>query len=591
MQRMSHSLTSTSFTLALLIGAYVIGMGILARLGALRNKDDNALLQLLAIVTGIGCIIVSLFILAAFHSLQPLPIVIVLLIEAALGTIWLKHFGDGLKAGIQTAWQSGKRSVLAHPYAGAAIGVVGVMIFFLAMRAPLEWDELAYHLPLARDFSSAGGLVVSDYLRYPLHASNYQLLYAGALIFSSESATHLIHALSGVLVTVGIFLFARREYNTATAALASLIFLLLSRKLLDTAYVDLGLSMFLFFSFVSLVLWQSRQNDTFLYISAFLLAMAAGTKYQGLLQLPLFALALLLAARGSVAPVFKAGLVLLAFGTYWYVRNWWLSGDPLNPLGGSFFGYTFWDPVDMAIQRADFERYRHHVPLMLIPALALVFLPGRRKPVEILLLVLGLGGLLAWYLTTRYDRYLLPTAPFLAILSGHVLVTLTARWSPAVFERMKISGRHRPVPEVAMLALLTVFAGNSVKKNWDETCFTHACVDRVYQARLLSAPVANAMNNFSELKLYQFGLENELYVLGADVVGDWFGPYRYNDVWELRNDIPALRDHLLQLDRDSILVNRGREYFADFPAGKELQPEFELLYEDKQVALYRITGN
>jgi hypothetical protein len=116
-------------------------------------------------------------------------------------------------------------------------------------------------------------------------------------------------------------------------------------------------------------------------------------------------------------------------------------------------------------------------------------------------------------------------------------------------------------------------------------------VDRAYRTRLLSVPVADAVENFRQLKLYQFGLENELYVLSADVVGDWFGPYRYSDVWELRNDITALRAHLVQLGRDSIMVNRGREYFADLPASNALLPEFELLYEDERVALYRIAGD
>ena len=34
----------------------------------------------------------------------------------------------------------------------------------------------------------------------------------------------------------------------------------------------------------------------------------------------------------------------------------------------------------------------------------------------------ALAGLAAWYLSSRYDRYLLPTYPFLAMLSAAVIV-------------------------------------------------------------------------------------------------------------------------------------------------------------------------
>ncbi len=588
---MTYSISSTVFLLALISASYLAGMGVLARLGALKNDTDTPLLQLLAIATGIGCITVSLFILAALGFLRPVYIMVVLSLEMALCLVWVKRHGDGFKPLIGNAWKESIGFIRAKPLSAVAIALLGIAIFLLCMRTPLEWDELAYHLPLARDYATHGALVVNDHLRYPLHSNNYQLLYASALLFSSEAATHLLHAFSGVLVAAGIFIFTRKNFGAAPATLAGLMFLALSWSLLDTAYVDLGLAMFVFFSFVALALWQTKRNDAYLFISAFLLAMAAGTKYQGLVQLPIFALALLLAGRGSIKPVIRAAAVILAFGSYWYIRNWLLSGDPVHPLGGAVFGYTFWNAADMADQFNDFDRYQQHIPFMLIPSLAFIFLPWRRDPVKISLLVVGLGGLLAWYLSSRYDRYLLPSAPFLAIMSAHVLVTGWTRWTPASL-REKFNpartDRGLRILGITALVLLVAALGKTVSRKWDETCFTYSCVDGVYQSHLLSAPAIRSLENFHELKLYQFGLENELYFIGAGAAGDWFGPYRYSEVWELRNDTPALKDHLLQLGRDSILVNRSRPYFNELPSSSALQPEFKLLYEDSHVSLYRM---
>ena len=90
------------------------------------------------------------------------------------------------------------------------------------------------------------------------------------------------------------------------------------------------------------------------------------------------------------------------------------------------------------------------------------------------------------------------------------------------------------------------------------------------------------------MKLYQYGLENELYTLPDGTAGDWFGPYRYRDVHARLGDPPALREHLQRLDRDSILVNRAQEYFGQFPDSVELTEDFEVLYEDERVSLYRL---
>jgi len=336
--------------------------------------------------------------------------------------------------------------------------------------------------------------------------------------------------------------------------------------------------------------------------------MAVGTKYQALSQLPGFALALALAllmnrrtqpaststTPGSALwPAGRAVAVFVVFGCCWYVRNAYISGDPLHPMGADVFGYWLWDAGDLAGQRADVARFRHHLPIELIPALLFPVLWRRHKPEQLSLAVVGLVGLATWYLTSRYDRYLLATYPFLALMSAAVVLNLGSRLLPARARSAlrTVGGGNGPKAlRILAFALFASLLIRSVANSWETVCFTRECVDRVHALRLASFAATREVPGFGQLKLYQYGLENERYILGDHVVGDWFGPYRYRRIIEASGDAVAVRQELRRMGLDSILVNRRRAPFNKLGANGSLAPVFEKLYEDDNVALYRIAG-
>jgi hypothetical protein len=585
---MAYTVASLIFA-ALFAGcAHTLGLGLLATLGAGRIRSGPPP-RLLAVPAGTGALALMLFVLASIGALRPMWIIAATVLSVA---------GAGyavLKQERQGAVRS--RPPPVGPWLGAAAVGVVVTVVLLAMSVPLEWDELAYHLPYARDYAEAGGLVVSEKLRFPLQSHNYQLLYATALLFAYEPAAHLLHALSGVLVAAGMFVFARHHFGQSAAILSVIMYFSFSGSLLDTAYVDLGATLFVFFAFYSFTLWQQSRNDGFLLLAAFLVAIAAGTKYQALAQLPGFALALMLAGRRDwLRPAIRAAAVFLLFGSWWYTRSWMVSGDPIHPLGGELFGYWLWDKEDLAAQVADIGRYRDHLPFELAPALlGFLLLRRRRDPAVRSLLIVALAGLAAWYLSSRYDRYLLPTYPFLAMLSAAVIVMAGRRLAEiAPLRSLALAARDR-APTVLRLTALGLCAAvlvPTVGGKWDEICFTHACMERVHAQRFASPAAARAVPDFSNLKLFQLGLENEIYLMGDDTAGDWFGPYRYRSVLALADDPEALREHLLESERDSLLINRERPPFAEFSRRFAPPPgTFEKLYEDHRVTLYRIAGD
>jgi len=74
--------------------------------------------------------------------------------------------------------------------------------------------------------------------------------------------------------------------------------------------------------------------------------MAMGTKYFGIVLVSLTALWLLVVRRDWRALLVYGGTALI-FGSWWYIRAWVVSGDPIHPLGGNIFGYFLWDARDL----------------------------------------------------------------------------------------------------------------------------------------------------------------------------------------------------------------------------------------------------
>jgi len=551
--------------------SFLAGFAILSRVAAGHPEYK----QLLALPVGAGIVICLLFLLTATGALATLPL---LLTAAGLVVIsWIACRGR-LYAIFADVGRFDKASLtlLTGLLAYAAYAALGV---------PLEWDELSYHLPYARDYAESGGLVISEYLRFPLQTHNVHLLYAAALIFSDETATHLLHGLSAVMVAIGMVAWCRENLTRGAGMVSAALYVGLTATYYDTAYVDLALCFFVFYAFFALSAWQKTGQPGFLLVSAFLLAMAAGTKYQGLGQLVVFFFALLVITR-SPRLFARVALVLLLFGTWWYVRNFLVSGDPLHPMGAPLFGFWLWNEADLAGQLGNVSKYRDHLPWVLVPALASVTLVNSMGARYRSLVIVGLGGLIIWYLTSRYERYLLPTLPFLAILSVHSCWHFIRKWAPG----FRLAERSRVRLILALLAVISGVVLADVAGKWAETCFTRSCIDRVYARELATAQVARTVPGFKRLSLYQAGLENELYLLGKPVFGDWFGPYRYRDLVALGGEGEATANHLERLGADSLIVSKTRPEFHEYLANSQLTPALIQVYEDEAVILYLVPG-
>ena len=200
---MTYSLSAALFVLAIAGFSWLTGQAAQAKLG-LQDGESGPDACLLSFMVGFGLLICVLFVLATAQLLRPLPV------GAALGLVTV--------ISLAYLWKSagGWRNIFGPtPSRPRPVGMLLVLALFLllslrAFAPALEWDELAYHLPVARDFARSGGLTVFENLRYPLNAWNLHLVWAGALMFGSEAAPHLVNAGLAVLVTLGIYRFWAR---------------------------------------------------------------------------------------------------------------------------------------------------------------------------------------------------------------------------------------------------------------------------------------------------------------------------------------------------------------------------------------------
>jgi hypothetical protein len=468
--------------------------------------------------------------------------------------------------------------------------LVGLPLLLAPLRPPTDSDELAYHLPYARLWAEQGALTVNPWLRYPLSAYNLNLLYAAALVVGSDVLPHLLHALTGALTAVLTLGIGKRFMDWRVGVVAAILVLYTSRWGWSDAYVNLGLMLFWSAAFAALALRHLQGDERFSLMAAFFAGIAVGVKYQGLFYLPVFALLALVVERRP-AVVARAAIIFVAVGGYWYLRNSWISGDPVHPIGGRVFGFWLWSQADLAGQYADLEQVRGWRDWLFLPALGAPILWPRTSSFHRWLILCALAALGLWYLISGYWRYAVPIYPMLALLSAWVLVAFWSRLGIEVALRSlqrRIDRRALGVLASMALVVVAVAKADEIKRAWGRVLPDEADREAYLSRHFAGYALLRSLKGPEMETLYQLGFEGELYHLGGSVRGDWFGPGRYQDVLALTEDAEALARHLRGLGAEGLLVNRVREPFSAQTWDPELSEHFNLIARSDRAVLYRL---
>lgn len=244
-----------------------------------------------------------------------------------------------------------------------------------ASLPPYFADEMAYHFisPYALlhqlntfwNFTS-GGL----YLNTARLMDEFYIL--GFSLTRTYSIVRLIQFLILATSLIASYAFIKKVFGFLPAFLFVFIFLSLPQDITFTStigYVDVPAYAFLLVAMVLSLVFLFKKKKEYFILSLAFWAMSIGTKYTSLEAFVVFLLATLFiyAFTYKSLKVFadkvlwvKSLTVILIFGGYWYLKNFFIFGNPLYPFffhcwgkyatecgtSGSFFG-TWTTPINL----------------------------------------------------------------------------------------------------------------------------------------------------------------------------------------------------------------------------------------------------
>jgi 4-amino-4-deoxy-L-arabinose transferase-like glycosyltransferase len=243
--------------------------------------------------------------------------------------------------------------------------VLAGLVALVSVLAPsdlYDWDSLAYHLALAKVWLAQGQMTFVSYD----HHSNFPYLVDGLSVWGQAwggqggaKAFMLAFAVYGCFSVFGL---ARARYGAVAAWWSTVAFATVPVVVWEsgTAYIDVAHSLF-----GGLGIWlaaglvevetsppgpPSKTNHLergSWILPALLLGGAVGSKYTALQTVPILGAVLLVYAfvrkAGRPMEIVKMGVVALAIGAPWYVKNLVNTGNPVYPFFYSVLHGRNWD--------------------------------------------------------------------------------------------------------------------------------------------------------------------------------------------------------------------------------------------------------
>ena len=392
----------------------------------------------------------------------------------------------------------------------------------LNLTPPISRDALIHHLAVPNLWLKHGGFYEMPWANYSYYPMNINLLYLVCLYFNNDIVPKFIHLGFGLGTGVLIYIYLKQKLDRNWGLLGMVIFITtpIVIWLSTSAYVDLGMTFFTTASILALARWRELEfrHTRWLLISAFCMGIAVGSKYNALIAWFIVNLLLMVSyvrETKQQAAAVKYGLMFFAItalvASPWYMKNYLLTGNPFYPMFHSVFksfqqqpvqkivqsqalretgkisffqmreimyGESFWEtlliPIRMFFQGED-DSYRYFQgvlnPILIIfsPFIMLNKKFLHDKVQFALFSVLFI--FMAYFLTEKQVRYILPTLPFLAIIAVMGIESLAGMLNDeAFFARVPVQKKIKSIARfflfssvVMLLVLNFVYLKKRVK--------------------------------------------------------------------------------------------------------------------------------
>jgi hypothetical protein len=365
------------------------------------------------LAAGLAVYSVLLFVLASFHLLKPVA-VLVLMVAALV-------FGRRFAA-------PGERGPSSH---GVWLLIPFALLYLAhALTPEIQADGLSYHLSLPMEARRTGGFpsAISFYNVLPLGT---ETLFAAAFGIGGEAAAKLLHlallaASLPLLAAIGRLLGLPDWSGWLAGAFYAVT--PVTAITATSTYNDAALVYFMLAAFYWLLRWRESQDSA----SAWAVGLCAGfcyaIKFTGGLVAPAAALAMAIGSAGAAARVLVGAA---AIAGPWLARNVWRTGNPFAPLLNHYFpnawfhaeteqklgqflrnyGSVSWDEIPLEVTVYGEALAGLLGPVWLLAPLALLALRGRAG--RILCLAAAIAAIP--FALNHGARFLMPALPFAAL--------------------------------------------------------------------------------------------------------------------------------------------------------------------------------
>lgn len=275
---------------------------------------------------------------------------------------------------------------------GLVLVCVFVGVVMVAGIAPTtDADTLAYHLDLPLAWTAAGQLISIDRIE-AFGPMTVHMIHSAAFLLGGERCVTLVNGIGHVVLMlaalrIGLRFFPEVSWRwmlLAALGLAGAPVLLLA---LGSGKVEFWLTVWTACGFVRLLAFVDDRALSDAILAGSFLGLCVGSKYYGLISVigwgVIGLLALVSASQMQRASLFKGAIALGAatavVGSFWYVRNYAMLGNPLFPAFKSVFPTHVFDEThnallkDMMALKKPFGRS----PLGFVEAMMTVSLVGK----------------------------------------------------------------------------------------------------------------------------------------------------------------------------------------------------------------------
>ncbi|MDR3700665.1 MAG: glycosyltransferase family 39 protein [Candidatus Sulfopaludibacter sp.] len=333
-------------------------------------------------------------------------------------------------------------SAPSRPIAYAAwVIFAGYGMFYLvnALAPEVQPDGITYHLGLAYEYARLGGF--PDRVRfYDLIPQGMEMLFTMAFLFGRHAAAKLVEFGVSAAAAPLIFRVGRRLGMSETGSLMVAVFYW-TAPLVGLAgsstYNDAAQVFFTLAAFYLLLTWRETGDARYLLPAGVLAGFCYAIKFPGIFAVAAAVLFVAVSGRSRRwrdAALLAAGIALAAGP--WMVRNALLTGNPIAPLGNSFFPNAYFH-LRSDRELAEGMRSLHGIapaqvpwqlalgdglsgtygPLLLLLPLGL--LAARRREGRVCLIAAAILAV-PWFSNTG-ARFLMPAVVLAAFALGMVL--------------------------------------------------------------------------------------------------------------------------------------------------------------------------